>query len=178
MAHTQLPMFSRRQTRALTVSVPARGESSVKFQFGDPVIVSIPSRSGEPIDIPGICVSDEYPGEYTSRATGQKRPNVQIDVVTYHEVPAELASDGVAKTFFKRQPQSTNFMTLRTSECQLLDAKSLDELEAAVVASTRELQMRTRPVASGPVKTALQRPAAAVTAITREEASAPATTAA
>lgn len=126
------------------------------FNRGDSVFVMIPVN-GQQIAVPGICKNDEYEGIRRTR-DGSPVPASFVDVISYHEIPAEAAkkTPGQAFAYYKVQRQSAFFMTLRSTEVEALDTFTEAELEAKCEESRLAAVERVTPK-TGPSDSARNR---------------------
>lgn len=112
------------------------------FHAGEAVNVNI-IVNGERIAVPGITTSDEYTADRISRTTGSSIPTQYVDVITYHDVPADQSRNGSARKYYKEQRQSAAFMDYRTVAVPALDDLTAEELRTNVAKSLAEVQQQS-----------------------------------
>ena len=130
------------------------------LNIGDAINILIPVN-GEQIAIPGIAVGQAYFADRINRATGSKVPTQMVDVVSWHNVPADRARAGQAFSYYQLRPQSTYFMEYRTEACPELDELTADELKAKVDESRASLPARAvqqNPSTGQAIKTKISTP--------------------
>jgi hypothetical protein len=110
--------------------------------------------NGAPVLIPGITASDEYTADRVSRTTGSPIPTQYVDVLTFHDVPADQSRSGNARKYWKMQRQSASFMGYRTNAVPELDDLTAEELLAHVEQSLAEIQSATVRVRAAVIENA------------------------
>lgn len=107
-----------------------------------PVYFTIPV-GGERIAVPGITTCDSFIADRPNRNTGSMVPTEFVEVMSYHDIPANRSRTGQARKYYKHQRQSVYFMTLRRERVPELDDLTTDELWAKVEQSAGEIQTLT-----------------------------------